>query len=161
MRLGVMLTGGVELTMDQQAELQGLVNNPDVPATVGTRARIVLWHAEDRQKKEIAGLAGVSRPTVDLWLGRYRARGVAGVVGGPRGAASGGGPGAGPGVDPGPDSGGLPHQPTGRNRAVALVVAGDGRVHHPHRGCVGLPPLRGDTVAEQWDQATPAGHVQA
>jgi transposase len=37
---------------------------------VATRARIVLWRAEGRQKKEIAALAGVSRPTVDLWLAR-------------------------------------------------------------------------------------------
>jgi transposase len=81
-----MLTGGVELTMDQQAELRGLVNNPDVPATVGTRARIVLWHAGDRQKKEIAALAGVSRPTVDLWLARYRTDGIAGLLERPRGA---------------------------------------------------------------------------
>ncbi|WP_208865487.1 helix-turn-helix domain-containing protein [Amycolatopsis rubida] len=51
--------------MDQQAELRGLANSPDVAATVGTRARIVLWHAEGRLKKHIAVLAGVSRPTVD------------------------------------------------------------------------------------------------
>lgn len=81
-----MLTDGVALTMDQQAELRGLVNSPDVPATVGTRARIVLWHAEDRQKKEIAVLAGVSRPTVDLWLSRYQTDGIAGLLERPRGA---------------------------------------------------------------------------
>lgn len=81
-----MLADGVALTMDQQAELRGLVNSPDVPATVGTRARIVLWHAEDRQKKEIAALAGVSRPTVDLWLSRYQTDGSAGLLERPRGA---------------------------------------------------------------------------
>lgn len=41
---------GVELTAAQQAELRGLVNSPDVPATVGTRVRIVLWRAEGKQK---------------------------------------------------------------------------------------------------------------
>jgi len=55
---------------------------------VGTRARIVLWHAEGRRKKDIAVLAGVSRPTVDLWLGRYATDGAAGLLaqrpGGPR-----------------------------------------------------------------------------
>jgi transposase len=81
-----MLAGGMELSVDRQAELWGLVNNPDVPATVGTRARIVLWHAEGRRKKEIAGLAGVSRPTVDLWLARYRSDGIAGLLERPRGA---------------------------------------------------------------------------
>ncbi|HEX3792776.1 MAG TPA: IS630 family transposase [Pseudonocardiaceae bacterium] len=66
--------------MDQQAELRALVNSPDVAATVGTRARIVLWRAEGRQKKEVAELAGVSRPTVDLWLARYAAEGIAGLL---------------------------------------------------------------------------------
>lgn len=32
-------------------------------------------------EKDIAGLAGVSRPTVDLWLGRYAAEGAAGLFG--------------------------------------------------------------------------------
>ena len=60
----------------------------EVSAAVGTRARIVLWHAEGRMKKDIATLAGVSRPTVDLWLARYSADGAAGLLaakpGGPR-----------------------------------------------------------------------------
>ena len=49
------------MTMDEQAELRALLNTADVPATVATRARIVLWHAEHRPKKEIAVLASVSR----------------------------------------------------------------------------------------------------
>jgi transposase len=52
------------------------------------RARIVLWHGEGRMKKDIAALAGVSRPTVDLWLARYGADGAAGLL-----AARPGGPG--------------------------------------------------------------------
>jgi transposase len=55
-------------------------------ATVATRARIVLWHDEHRPKKQIAELAGVTRPTVDLWLGRYSREGVAGLLDRPRGA---------------------------------------------------------------------------
>jgi transposase len=51
-----------------------------------SRARIVLWWAEKRQKQEIAVLAGVSRPTVNLWLSRYDAEGVAGLLERPRGA---------------------------------------------------------------------------
>jgi transposase len=72
--------------MEERAELRALVNSPDVPATVATRARIVLWWAEKRQKQEIAVLAGVSRPTVNLWLSRYDAEGVAGLLERPRGA---------------------------------------------------------------------------
>src|SRR4030081_3577241 len=41
------------------------------------------------EKQEVAALAGVSRPTVDLWLDRYRAEGIAGVLDRPRGAPRG------------------------------------------------------------------------
>lgn len=82
----MVLAVGVELTADEQAELRALVNSPDVAATVATRARIVLWRAGNRPKKEIAELAGVSRPTVDLWLSRYAADGLGGLLDRPRGA---------------------------------------------------------------------------
>jgi transposase len=70
----------VDLTIGQRAELQAVVKSADVPAPVATRARIVLWCAEGRLNKQVAELAGVSRPTVDLWLSRYRAEGLAGLV---------------------------------------------------------------------------------
>jgi transposase len=70
---------GVELTAGQLEELRDLTYSPDVPSTVGGRARIVLWYAENRPKKQIAAMAGVSRPTVDLWLSRYAEHGVAGL----------------------------------------------------------------------------------
>jgi transposase len=76
----------VELTAEERAELRALVNSADVPASVATRARIVLWRAEDRQKQEVAALAGVSRPTVNFWLSRYETEGVAGLLERPRGA---------------------------------------------------------------------------
>jgi transposase len=81
----LVLAGGVELTVDQRSELRALVNASDVPASVATRARIVLWHVEGRQKKEIAELAGVSRPTVDLWLSRYGQGGIGELLDRPRG----------------------------------------------------------------------------
>jgi transposase len=76
----------MQLTAEARAELQALISSPDVPAAVATRARIVLWYAENRQKKEIAALARVSRPTVDLWLSRYAAEGVSGFFDRLRGA---------------------------------------------------------------------------
>ena len=76
----------MELTAAQVDELRELIYCPDVPATVGTRARIVLWFAENRQKREIAAMAGVSRPTVNLWLARYADEGVAGLLERKRGA---------------------------------------------------------------------------
>lgn len=69
----------MDLTANEWAELSALVGGRDVPATVATRARIVLWRAEGRRKKEIATLAAVSRPTVDLWLSRYEAEGAGGL----------------------------------------------------------------------------------
>ena len=82
----MVLAGQVELTTQERGELQALVYSPDVTATVATRARIVLWTAEDRQKKDVAVLAGVSRPTVDLWLSRYACDGIAGLLDRPRGS---------------------------------------------------------------------------
>jgi hypothetical protein len=70
----------VELTIDQRAELQAVVKNADVPAPVATRARIVLWCSAGRLKKQVAELAGVSRPTVALWLSRYQTDGLAGLI---------------------------------------------------------------------------------
>lgn len=61
-----MLDGSVELTIDQRAELQAVVKNADVAASVATRTRIVLWCAEGPLKKQVAALAGMSRPTVNL-----------------------------------------------------------------------------------------------
>jgi transposase len=76
----------VELTVDERVELRDLLYSAYVPATVAMRARIVLWRAENRLKKDIAVLAGVSRPTVDLWLSRYDEDGVAGLFDHVRGA---------------------------------------------------------------------------
>src|SRR5215207_2086847 len=76
----------MELTADERTELRALMNSAEVPATVATRARIVLWRSENRPKKQVAELAGVSRPTVDLWLSRYAGGGVAGLLDRPRGA---------------------------------------------------------------------------
>jgi transposase len=75
----LVLDGRVELSEQQRHELRVLVNRLDVSAAMATRARIVLWRAEGRMKKEVAVLAGVSRPSVDLWLSRYAAEGVAGL----------------------------------------------------------------------------------
>src|SRR5260221_621782 len=67
------------LAEEQVAELRAVVNSRDVVASVATRARIVLWMAEGRRRKDVAGLAGVSLPTVDRWVDRYAADGLAGL----------------------------------------------------------------------------------
>jgi hypothetical protein len=58
LRRAVVLSGEIELTADDRAGLRALVNSAGVRATVVTRARIVLWRAEDRQKADAAALAG-------------------------------------------------------------------------------------------------------
>jgi transposase len=77
---------GVVLTDEQVTELRAVVNSRDVTAAVATRARIVLWTAEGRMRKDVATLAGVSLPTVDRWVDRYEADGLAGLVDLKRGA---------------------------------------------------------------------------
>ncbi|MEV8518158.1 IS630 family transposase, partial [Dactylosporangium sp. NPDC051484] len=67
------------LTDAQTAELRAVINGRDVPAVVATRARIVLWMAEGRRRKDVAVLAGVSLPTVDRWVDRYADNGLAGL----------------------------------------------------------------------------------
>ena len=64
-----------------------MVNSSAVPAMVVTRPRIVLWRAEGRQKQEVAALAGVPRPTVDLWLRRFGDDGIVGLLDRARGAS--------------------------------------------------------------------------
>ncbi len=53
------------LSVEQDAELRALINSREVSAATATRARIVLWHAQGRARKDIGPLAGVSLPTVD------------------------------------------------------------------------------------------------
>jgi transposase len=77
---------GAVLTEEQSAELRAVVNSHDVSAAVATRARIVLWMAEGRMRKDVAELAAVSLPTVDRWVDRYEAMGLAGLEDHKRGA---------------------------------------------------------------------------
>jgi transposase len=79
---------GLVLTEEQTGELRAVVHSRDVSAVVANRARIVLWMAEGRRRKDVAELAGVSLPTVDRWVSRYAVHGLAGLEerkrGGPR-----------------------------------------------------------------------------
>ena len=75
----------MDLSADARAELLKMVNSREVPANVAVRARLVLWWCEGYRKKDIARLAGLSRPTVDLWLDRYETDGLAGLLDRPSG----------------------------------------------------------------------------
>ncbi len=74
------------LTDEQVAELRAVTTSRDVSGAVANRARIVLWTAEGRRRKEIGELAGVSLPTVDRWLDRYAQHGLTGLEEHKRGA---------------------------------------------------------------------------
>jgi transposase len=76
----------VELTEEHVGELRAVANSRDVSGAVATRARMVLWTAEGRMRKDIGELAGVSLPTVDRWVDRYTAHGLAGLEEHKRGA---------------------------------------------------------------------------
>src|SRR3954449_9803972 len=67
------------LSDEQAAELRAVLHSRDVPAVVATRARIVLWMAEGRRRKDVAVLAGGSLPTVDRGAARYDGDGLAGL----------------------------------------------------------------------------------
>jgi transposase len=75
----------VDLSADVRAELMQMVNSRDLPANIGARARLVLWRSEGYRKKDIARLAGLSRPTVDRWLDRYETYGLDGLLDRPSG----------------------------------------------------------------------------
>jgi len=138
------------------------VNDAGTPASVATRARIVLWFAAGRRKKDIAELAGVSRPTVDLWLRRYEDDGIVGLVDRRRGTAREQMPTAirarilaTTRTSP-PAETGLSHW----SSREMLVESGDGRVHPAYRGRVCVAPLRGEAVARDGAETAPAGHLQ-
>ncbi|MFZ1410323.1 MAG: IS630 family transposase [Micropruina sp.] len=63
-----------------RSELEALVRSSTVAAGLAQRARIVLLAADGVANYEIAGLVGVSRPTVNLWRKRYVEKGRAGLV---------------------------------------------------------------------------------
>jgi transposase len=77
----------VDLKENELAELRDMINDPDVPATIATRARVVIWNAEHRPKGEIVELAGLSLPTVNKWISRYESEGIPGLVDQSRGAS--------------------------------------------------------------------------
>jgi len=68
---------GVDLSSEQIDELRELAGSRHAPADVVLRARLVLWAAEGRRRKDIAELAGVAPNTVDRAKVRYLAGGIA------------------------------------------------------------------------------------
>ena len=63
-----------------QAILEKVLRTSSTTAGAAQRARIVLMASQGTTNALIAELAGVSRPTVNLWRGRYLEHGMAGLV---------------------------------------------------------------------------------
>jgi transposase len=70
----------LDLSEEQQAELQRLIRAPKTPQKVVLRARVALAAAEGHSNNAIAKELGVSRPTVILWRERMAAHGVEGIT---------------------------------------------------------------------------------
>lgn len=60
-------------------QLESILRSTTLPAGLVQRARIVLLASAGVANYEIADRVGVSRPTVNLWRGRYTERGLAGL----------------------------------------------------------------------------------
>ena len=73
------LTGWVDITREQQTELERLVAAPTTPQRLVKRARIVLLRAGGCTQLGTAAQAGVSRPAVIRWERRFESLGLAGL----------------------------------------------------------------------------------
>ena len=68
------------LRVGDKPELERLVRSSTVGSGLSSRARVVLLAAEGVANYEIAERVGMSRPTVNLWRGRYAEAGIAGLA---------------------------------------------------------------------------------
>jgi len=73
-----------ELSPEQRAELQRLIQAPNTPQKLVRRARIGLLAAEGKDNKEIADALGTSHVTVGLWRQRILDMGLTGLQESPR-----------------------------------------------------------------------------
>ncbi|MFJ3977112.1 IS630 family transposase [Streptomyces sp. NPDC090021] len=144
----------MELSVEQAAELRELVNSRDVPADIAARGRIVLWSGEGRRRKDIAGLLGVSLPTVDRWRTRYAEQGLAGLEGERPGGAR-------EQVPARVRSRVIAHDTAGRHGAFALVHPGVGEVPEADREHHRVLALRRARLAGRTPEAAPVRHLQA
>ncbi len=70
----------IRLRRGERKRLQQLVDKRTTPQRMVERARIVLSSAEGFSGAAICAEVAVSRPTVTLWLDRYEAEGVEGLL---------------------------------------------------------------------------------
>src|SRR5258705_3839435 len=78
------LAPALVLREGDRKRLGDLARLPSVPSGLAKRARIVLLAADGMPNAQVAGVAGVSRPTVIGWRGRYEQGGIRGLEDEPR-----------------------------------------------------------------------------
>ncbi|MGI8411928.1 MAG: helix-turn-helix domain-containing protein, partial [Solirubrobacteraceae bacterium] len=74
----------IELSDEERALLEGFVRRRTSAHGLAQRSRIVLAAADGLSNGEIAGLIGVSRPTVTKWRRRFADRRIDGLTDEPR-----------------------------------------------------------------------------
>ena len=74
----------IELSDDEQAALERVLDTPSASQQQAMRARIVLRAAEGATNTQIAAEVGVSLPTVGLWRRNFSERGLAGLETAPK-----------------------------------------------------------------------------
>ena len=74
----------MELSEEQRASLNAMIQQVGYDGSVSARARMVLWRADGLSVTEIIELSGASKPTVYKWLDRYEQFGVDGLTDLPR-----------------------------------------------------------------------------
>ena len=70
----------IELNSNQRQSLEQLVRSPLTPQRAALRARIILSCAEGVSQAAVAAKHGVRRRIVNKWCGRFRKRGLEGLI---------------------------------------------------------------------------------
>ena len=68
------------LRVGDRERLETMTRSTTLPAGLVMRARLVLLASDGVGNQAIADRVGTSRPTVNLWRGRYAQRGIAGLM---------------------------------------------------------------------------------
>src|SRR5271155_964405 len=69
----------LSLPAEDRAVLESVVKSPTSAQRDVLRARIILLRSEGKKEDEVALALSTSRPTVSLWVKRYRCAGLAGL----------------------------------------------------------------------------------
>ena len=72
-------TTTLELSVEEEAELQGFSSSQSLPHALVARAKLVLWSAEGKSNTEIASQLNWTKATVGKWRQRFVERRLSGL----------------------------------------------------------------------------------